>query len=300
MLKVHALSHTYAQHHAVDALNFEFDQPQIIALLGVNGAGKSTTLKMLSGTLKPTQGQIEIQGISLQNQPLTAKQHIGYLPEHPPLYPDMSVKDYLTFAGKIHGLTGQKLTQSLKYCLDACVLQAVKNQRIDQLSKGYQQRIGLAQAIIHRPSILLLDEPSVALDPVQLQAMRDLLQTLSKDCLIILSTHILAEAQALCEHVLMLQQGQLRLNAPTRSLQQHLGSRHLLLGLHQPPPLSTVAALSGVEEIQAIDAQHWRIRYQADNDPTEQLLQHAVNNHWGLYELTPEQVNLEQLFLPQE
>lgn len=194
---------------AVSDISLSLHKGDILGLLGLNGAGKSTTLKMLCGILVPDAGRVTINQHCLTEAPLQARAHIGYLPDQPPLYDDMRVKEYLRLCGKIQGLAGSTLSERQTQVLKQCALSSVENKMIGSLSKGYRQRVGLAQAIIHRPAVLLLDEPGNGLDPQQLESMRELIRDYARDHAVVFSTHLLAEAQATCNRVAIIHHGEL-------------------------------------------------------------------------------------------
>lgn len=206
-LIAHDLSRRFSQYTAVQGIEIELKQGEVLGLLGPNGAGKSTTMQMLSGNLAPTRGSIQICGIDLLDYPETAKQYIGYLPEIPPLYKELTVDEYLRFVAKLHRVESSQILDALARVKDRCGLNQVGKKLIGILSKGFQQRVGIAQAIIHQPKVIILDEPSVGLDPNQIREIRELIRELGKTASIILSTHILSEVETICDRVQILNKG---------------------------------------------------------------------------------------------
>src|ERR1700754_1819070 len=204
MIRVEGLTKRYAQNLAVDSISFEVEKGRIVGFLGPNGAGKTTTMRVLTCFMPPTAGQASVAGFDCVKQPQEVKKRIGYLPETPPLYPDMSVDEYLLFVGALKGIPAADLAKRVAEVEERCAVADVKNKLISKLSKGYRQRVGLAQAIIHNPDVLILDEPTSGLDPRQIRETRDLIKGLAGDHTIILSTHILQEVEAMCEQVIII------------------------------------------------------------------------------------------------
>lgn len=206
------LQRFYGKHAAVAGVNISLRHGEVLGLLGPNGAGKSTIIQMLTGTLAPHAGKIFINGIDLKEQALAARKHIGYLPENPPLYRDMTIREYLVYCGKLHHLRGTELRNAVSWAIDSCDLGSMSKRLIGNLSKGFQQRVGIAQAILHRPPLIILDEPTVGLDPLQLDQIRQLIRELGRTHGIILSTHILQEVDAVCQRVHVINQGKTVIN----------------------------------------------------------------------------------------
>src|SRR5579862_5024591 len=219
MITVKGLTKRYARNTAVDHISFDVQKGQIVGFLGPNGAGKTTTMRMLTCFLPPTEGSATVAGFDVVDKPLEVKRRIGYLPETPPLYPEMSAAEYLEFVGKLKGLSGTTLRQRTDFVLGRCNIDDVKNKQLGKLSKGYRQRVGLAQAIIHNPDVLILDEPTAGLDPKQINETRDLIKSLAGDHTIILSTHILPEVEQTCEQVIIINRGKLVATDSVHNLQ---------------------------------------------------------------------------------
>jgi ABC-2 type transport system ATP-binding protein len=208
-IKVQNLSKVYGSQRAVDNISFEVNKGEIIGFLGPNGAGKSTTMKILTGYIPATEGTAEVNGFDVKTSPMQVKTHIGYLPEHNPLYLDMYVKEFLDFAGSLYGLKGRTLQIKIDETIERVGLGLEKHKKIGQLSKGYRQRVGLAQALIHNPDVLILDEPTTGLDPNQLVEIRDLIKNVGKDKTVIFSTHIMQEVEAICDRVVIINRGKI-------------------------------------------------------------------------------------------
>src|SRR5271165_644687 len=219
MIQAQALTKKYAHTVAVDQISFEVAKGQIVGFLGPNGAGKTTTMRMLTCFLPPSAGTATVAGFDVLEQPLEVKKRIGYLPETPPIYPEMETAEYLKFVGRLKGLSGADLQKRVDYACERCAVVDVKTKLLGKLSKGYRQRVGLAQAIIHNPDVLILDEPTAGLDPKQINETRDLIKSLAGDHTIILSTHILPEVEQTCEQVIIINKGKLVATDSVQNLQ---------------------------------------------------------------------------------
>jgi ABC-2 type transport system ATP-binding protein len=278
LVKVQDLYRYYDRHCAVQDLNFELRKGEILGLLGPNGAGKTSTMQMLSGNLAPSAGQIFIGGIDLLDEPKRAKRALGYLPEQPPLYPDLTVDEYLDYCAKLHRLSGPQQRVARNAAKERCGLKDSGRRLIGNLSKGYQQRVGIAQAIIHSPAVVILDEPTVGLDPIQVREIRSLIGELGREHAVILSTHILPEVQSVCSRVQIIHRG-------------------LVLACRAAPDTAVLQAIPGVLAVEPLVEGKLRIRFAPPHDPAEAVAAEAVRRGWGLRELTPEQKSLEQIFV---
>ncbi len=297
LISIQNLSHHYGHFCAVDNISFEVKRGQILGFLGPNGAGKTTTMQMIAGTLAPTTGQIAIAGYDLLDNPLKAKAAIGYLPEQPPLYREMIVEEYLQFCAKLHRIARHEVVQAVNTAIEQCGLKNVRRRLIGNLSKGYQQRVGIAQAIIHTPTVVILDEPTIGLDPNQIRNIRALIRHLGEERSVILSTHILQEVQAVCSHVQIINHGQLILNDTISGLLTQMQTTHLQVALRHPPDVEVLKQIQGIEDVEVQKDNRFRIQHVSDNNPAEILVEKAVANRWGLYELSPEHRSLEQVFV---
>jgi len=297
LIAVKNLSRYYGANCAVNDISFEVKRGQVLGFLGPNGAGKTTTMQMITGTLAPTHGQITVAGYDMLDQPLQAKMALGYLPEQPPLYRDMQVDEFLTFCAKLHQIPRGEVDAAVDRALELCGLGHVNGRLIGNLSKGYQQRVGIAQAIIHIPAIVILDEPTVGLDPIQIREIRELIRELGREHSVILSTHILPEVQMVCDHVQIINRGRLILNDTIDGLFSQMQTTSLLVGLRRPPAPEILQQLAGIEQLEIVDETHIRIEHSAENNPAEMLVEQSVAGNWGLFELTPEKRSLEQVFV---
>lgn len=296
LVEVSQLSRRYGALLAVNNVSFSLKKGEVLGFLGPNGAGKSTTMQMLCGCLAPGQGSISIDGIDLLEEPLAAKRHIGFLPEQPPLYPELTVNEYLRYCASLRGIKKSALTATVTSARERCGLAEAGQRLIAHLSKGYQQRVGIAQAIIHSPRVVILDEPTVGLDPIQIREIRQLIRELGADHGVILSTHILPEVRMTCNRVQIIHRGRLVFSDSIANLDsQTAGS--LLLRLRKPPALSELEAIDAAGKIETLGDGRFRIHTTASEMLAEKLTALSVERGWGLSEITPESRSLEQIFI---
>lgn len=296
LIQAEHLNRDYGPIHAVRNVSFELAKGDVLGFLGPNGAGKSTTMQMLTGTLSPSAGTIRVQGIDLLDHPRRAKRELGYLPEQPPLYRELTVDEYLTYCARLRGVRGREVRTAVEMSRSRCGLNEVRRRLIANLSKGYQQRVGIAQAILHNPAVVILDEPTVGLDPIQIREIRSLIRELGESHGIILSTHILPEVQGTCNRVQIIHRGRLVFADTMQGLESHLQARACIVAFRQPPGVEALRQLPEVEEVTELGEGRFRLRYSGDN-PAEALAEAAVNRSWGLLELIPERRTLEQIFV---
>jgi ABC-2 type transport system ATP-binding protein len=306
MIKVEGLTKRYARTVAVDNISFEVEKGQIVGFLGPNGAGKTTTMRVLTCFLPPTGGTANVAGYDVVNQAMEVKRRIGYLPETPPVYPEMEVSEYLTFAGRLKGIGSGDIARRVDESIERCALGDVRMKLIGKLSKGYRQRVGLAQAIIHNPDVLILDEPTSGLDPKQIIEIRGLLKRLAGEHTIILSTHILSEVENSCERVIIISQGKLVAIDSVSNLTNRLrGSEAVSLEVEAGPSSGEVLArleqVSGVSRVVTKDARDGRLVFEIESLQGRQiradLARSVVNAGWGLSEMRPVGMSLEDIFL---
>jgi len=308
MITVKDLTKRYARTVAVDQISFAVEKGQIVGFLGPNGAGKTTTMRMLTCFLPPSSGTATVAGFDVLEQPLEVKRRIGYLPETPPLYPEMETTEYLTFVGKLKGLSGSQLKQRVDFVCERCAISDVKKKILGKLSKGYRQRVGLAQAIIHNPDVLILDEPTAGLDPKQINETRDLIKGLAGDHTIILSTHILPEVEQTCQQVIIINKGKLVATDSVENLQARArGSESVLVevaGRNGNLDLSAVQRrleqIRGVGRVQYKTSHANRSIFEVESQKgfvRGDLARAVVEAGWDLNELRPAAVSLEEIFL---
>ncbi|PHS26221.1 MAG: ABC transporter ATP-binding protein [Methylophaga sp.] len=297
LLNVRSLSRVFGTQHAVNDVSFSINKGEVLGFLGPNGAGKSTTMKMLSGNLAPSYGEITINGYDLLSEPKQAKSHIGYLPETPPLYKELTVAEFLYFCAQINQIPSSNRKKAINIAIDRCGLNDVAQRLIGHLSKGFQQRVGIAQAIIHSPAVVILDEPTSGLDPIQIKEIRHLIRDIATEHSVILSTHILPEVQTLCDRVQIINQGKLIFSDSLSGLSQHMQASSLLVTLKAPPTRVQLYTLEGVSSVETLSPTQFKLHYHPENNPTELLLEQAVSRQWQLMELTPIQHSLEDVFM---
>ena len=309
MITVSDLTKRYARHTAVDHISFEVHKGQIVGFLGPNGAGKTTTMRMLTCFLPPTSGGATVAGFDVLEQSMEVKKRIGYLPEAPPLYPEMRTGEYLEFVGKLKGLSSAELRSRVQFVLDRCAIADVKDKLLGKLSKGYRQRVGLAQAIVHNPDVLILDEPTSGLDPKQINETRELIRSLAGDHTIILSTHILPEVEQTCEQVIIINKGKLVATDSVNNLQNRArGTESLLVEVagrnkELDPAIARerLERVSGVSRVTFKNKRENRSVFEVETRRGSairgDLARAVVEAGWDLTELRPSAVSLEEIFL---
>jgi ABC-2 type transport system ATP-binding protein len=309
MIAVKELTKRYARTTAVDRISFSVEKGQIVGFLGPNGAGKTTTMRVLTCFLPPSAGTATVAGYDVLEQPREVKRRIGYLPESPPLYPEMATSEYLRFVGRLKGLSGAELDKRVEYVCGRCFIADVKQKPLGKLSKGYRQRVGLAQAIIHNPDVLILDEPTAGLDPKQINETRDLIRSLAGDHTIILSTHILPEVEQTCEQVIIINKGKLVATDSVRNLQARTRGAETLLvevaardgALNRETVQQTLEKVPGVAQVLPKDTRDDRLIFEVQSQKGQlsrgDLARAVVEAGWDLNELRASGISLEEIFL---
>lgn len=295
-LSARNLSRRYGQRDVIHNVSLELKQGEVLGLLGHNGAGKSTTLQMLTGILTPHAGSIEICGFNLLQQPDKAKACIGYLPETPPLYREMRVDDFLIFVAQLHRVPKKQLHEFLIEAKQHCGLHESGHKIISTLSKGYQQRVGIAQAIIHHPQVIILDEPTVGLDPAQIRDIRTLIRKLGDAHSVILSTHLLSEVENICDRVEIMQKGRLIYGDSSARMQAYGHQPGFVVTLLTPPPLDELRGIVGVEQAEALSETRFRILHSIEANTSAVLLALAAERGWQAQQLTPIKGNIEDIY----
>ncbi|MCL5019876.1 MAG: ABC transporter ATP-binding protein [Patescibacteria group bacterium] len=304
MIEVEHLTKYYGAKKAVDDISFRVEKGEILGFLGPNAAGKTTTMRIITCFLSASQGTVRVNGFDIFNNPIDVKRSIGYLPENPPLYVEMAVKDYLHFAGKIRNVPVNVLSSKVNEVMERCAISHVQHRVIGKLSKGYRQRVGLAQALIHDPQVLILDEPTNGLDPKQIIEVRELIKSLAGNHTVILSTHILPEVSMTCGRVVIINEGKLvAIDTPQKLTSGIKNAETLLLEIDGPVSevLSALRSVQGVLSVKEIKEVSNRRQYQIESNPDssvrKELVRQIVGHDWGLYELRTVEMSLEQIFL---
>lgn len=291
------LTRAYGGRAVVSDVNFTLNKGEVLGFLGPNGAGKSTTMKMLTGNLAPTAGTVKICGIDMIENPKEAKALIGYLPETPPLYRELTVDEMLALAARIHGIPRAKVKRAVEVAKERTGLTEMGKRLCENLSTGYQQRVGIAQAIIHHPMVVVLDEPTRGLDPIQIRDIRALIKELGGEHSVILSTHILPEVEMVCDRVQIIHQGQLVFSGEIEALKSSRDSNQLRVGLRRAPAADALLALPGVAAVEA-EGDMLRVRFADDGVAVaEAIVGASVAGNWGLYHIAPDMTSLEDVFL---
>ena len=299
LIKATALNRYYDKNQAVNNFNLTLNKGEVLGLLGPNGAGKSSTMQMLTGNISPSSGQIFIKGINLIEQPELAKRSIGYLPEQPPVYRDMTVREFLDYCAALHEIPKQNRKNIVAETSQRCGLQDVTEKLIGNLSKGYQQRVGIAQAILHKPDVVILDEPTVGLDPIQITQIRQLIRELGQDHAVILSTHILPEVQAVCDRVQIINHGETVFADTFEELSKRQVANEVIVSFAKGGNSEKLQALQGVVKVdeRLIDAES-QFHLSCDSSfNTSDVYKLSIDNAWELKQLSPQQQTLEQIFM---
>ncbi|SVB99616.1 uncharacterized protein METZ01_LOCUS252470 [marine metagenome] len=303
MIKVENLSKYYGEVKAVKSINFELNDGEVVGFLGANGAGKSTTLKVMTGYLTATSGNVYVNDLDIQKDALEIQKQIGYLPELNPLYGEMRVYDLLEFTAKIRNITGKTFKNALARVFEQCGLQGVIHRMVSECSKGYKQRIGLACAMIHDPKILILDEPVTGLDPNQIVEIRNLIKNLGTEKLVLMSSHILQEIQATVNRIIIIHKGEIVADGTNEELMSgFMGNTKLTLEIKNAQDESVKALTEKIPALSLIDSktrngnQLLYLEYPKDKDPREELFQYAIDSKWVVTEMSPHSIDLESIF----
>ncbi|WP_085441680.1 ABC transporter ATP-binding protein [Magnetofaba australis] len=297
MIETVNLTRDYGPNRALDAVNLQVSRGQVMGFLGPNGAGKTTCMRILSGLLAPTSGSVSVAGVDVVANPDVAKRKIGFLPETPPIYGELTVREYLSYLAQLRGVGGKQRRGAVDGAMARCGLTHVAERLLRNLSKGYRQRAGIAQAIVHGPDVVILDEPTVGLDPIQIREIRDLIKELGQEHAVMLSTHILPEVRMTCDRVAVINGGRIVLEDSMAGLEARASEQHgVRVRFGAPPEPAAVEALDGVAAVHVVEG-GWTVLPQAGADPIPALLAAAVTGGWDLRELTPGSNALEEVFV---
>lgn len=297
-LSVQNLTKAYGRQKAVNNISFDVQEGEIVGFLGPNGAGKSTTMKIATSYVPPTEGTVTVAGFDVVNEPILVKMVTGYLPEHNPLYLDMYVHEYLRFVGKLYGMGTSRLKSRVSEMIELCGLTAEQNKKIETLSKGYRQRVGLAQALIHDPAVLILDEPTSGLDPNQLVEIRKLIREISRNKTVIFSTHIMQEVSALCDRVVVINKGEIVANdSLTNLMQSRSNSNRLIVEFEGFDDAEELKMIAGVEEVFRIQNSKFKIQPKTGIDLRPEIFRFAAERKLSLLSLRHEENSLENIFM---
>jgi len=290
------LSHRYSVDWAVMDINFSIENNGILGLLGSNGAGKSTTMNIICGVLNQTEGDVYINGIDLRKNPVEAKKNIGFLPQKPPLHPDLTVNEYLEHCAVLRRMESSKIKSAVNAAMERCEIAHFSNRLIKNLSGGYQQRVGIAQAIVHNPHFVVLDEPTNGLDPNQIVEIRNLIKELASDHAILFSTHILSEVQATCDEIRMIDHGKVVFAGTMDAFNNYVVPNSFTVTFGNPPAKEELASVNGVLNIEDLAQGRYRIRFEGDDNITERMIARSIESGWHLKEISLDHTSLDVIF----
>lgn len=296
IVKVENLSHRYTAQWAIRDINFEIRDKGVVGLLGSNGAGKSTTMNIICGVLKQTKGDVYINGINLKDKPVEAKRNIGFMPQKLPLHLDFTVEEYLTYCADLRMIDKHKVKEMVSAAAERCGVAHFRGRLLRNLSGGYQQRVGIAQAIVHNPKFVVLDEPTNGLDPNQILEVRNLIKEISQDRSVLLSTHILTEVQATCQDIKMIEEGKIVFAGTIEMFDNYIEPNSLILSLDTPPLQDELLKMEGVRSVEQMAPYKFRLGYDGDKRTAQKIAAASVNNGWGLMEMMIEKSSLDAVF----
>lgn len=296
IVKIENLSHRYSSSWAIRDINLEISQYGIVGFLGSNGAGKSTTMNILCGSLNQTEGNVYINGINFRDDPMRAKMEIGFLPQNPPLYLNLTVDEYLEYCASLRNMSGQVRKDAVKEAKERCGIDHFSGRLIKNLSGGYRQRVGIAQAIVHRPNVLVLDEPTNGLDPNQIIEVRNLIKDIAKDRVVIFSSHILSEVQLLCRDIKMIENGRIVFEDTMDAFNNYIEPHSMLIHFNNMPEINVLEAIDGVMRAELLTERLARLYFSGEASIAETIVSLSVQNGWRLQEITLEKNSVEEIF----
>ncbi|MBS1566151.1 MAG: ABC transporter ATP-binding protein [Bacteroidetes bacterium] len=296
IVKIEHLSHKYSSAWAIRDINIEISQSGIVGLLGSNGAGKSTTMNILCGALNQTEGEVYINGISMREEPRRAKMEIGFLPQNPPLYMDLTVDEYLSYCAGLRLMPKDKMGAAIREAKERCGIDHFSKRLIRNLSGGYRQRVGIAQAIVHRPKLVVLDEPTNGLDPNQIVEVRALIKEIATDRAVIFSSHILTEVQILCKEIKMIESGRIVFSDTMDAFNNYVEPHSMLLHMENPPSEAELLTIQGISKVDFLTERQARVYFNGDQEISERLIVTSVQNGWRLREIGFDKSALDEIF----
>lgn len=296
IVRVEHLSHRYSVDWAIRDINFEVKSKGVFGLLGSNGAGKSTTMNIICGVLNQTEGDVYIDGINLRSNPVEAKKSIGFLPQRPPLYPNMTVEEYLTYCANLRLVPEKDIPAAVERAMERCAITHFRSRLLSNLSGGYQQRAGIAQAIVHSPKFVVLDEPTNGLDPNQIVEIRNLIKELSKEHAIMLSTHILPEVQATCDEIRMIEKGHVVFAGSIDEFDNYVAPTSYVATLKKAPSEEVLSKLPGILKVENLENACYRFYFSKADNITERMIATSVSEGWELEEIRLERLSLDEIF----
>lgn len=296
IVKVSGLSHRYGSQWAIRNIDFEITGKGILGLLGSNGAGKSTTMNIICGVLNQTEGSVFINGINLREHPEEAKKHLGFLPQKPPLHPDLTVDEYLVYCANLRSVNKKDIKPAVDAVKSRCGISHFSKRLVRNLSGGYQQRVGIAQAIVHDPQFVVLDEPTNGLDPNQIVEVRNLIKDIATDRCVLLSTHILSEVQATCDQIRMIESGKMVFSGTIRDFDNYIDPDSVLLKLETPPAIDKLLDISNVTSVTELGHNTFRLSFTGSQGIVQELVKISVNEEWNLSEIRLEKRSMDEVF----
>jgi ABC-2 type transport system ATP-binding protein len=296
IVKIEGLSHRYSRAWAIRDISFEINQTGIVGLLGSNGAGKSTTMNILCGVLNQTEGRVLIDETDVRENPERAKKSIGFLPQNAPLYLDFTVDEYLTYCAHLRLIQKEKIKKAVQTVKERCGVAHFSKRLIGNLSGGYRQRVGIAQAIIHKPKLVVLDEPTNGLDPNQILEVRSLIKEIAEERSVIFSSHILAEIQATCRDIIMIEGGRIVFSDTMAAFNNYIEPNSLVVHLEAPPTVAELGSIPGITHVEPLSDKHFRLKFGEVYDISEKVVQLSVERSWRLKEISLEKSSLDEIF----
>ena len=296
ILSIKNLSHRYNSNWAIRDINLEIDRTGILGLLGSNGAGKSTTMNIMCVVLNQTEGNVLINGIDIREQPELAKKQIGFLPQNPPLYLDLTVDEYLIYTAELRKMEYRQIKPALEEAKERCGVSHFSNRLLKNLSGGYRQRVGIAQAIIHKPKLVVMDEPTNGLDPNQITEVRTLIKEIAAEHAVIFSSHVLSEVQMLCKEIKMIADGKIVFSDTMDAFNNYVEPHSVLMQMENPPSTVELLKVNGVDKVEFVTERQARVYFTGEREITERLIAASVHNGWRLREISLDKTALDEIF----